>query len=104
MQLVLRHLSFPRRLAVQPKNLPEFIFTRCTRSVNLVAENEDGTAGQLLVGQQGVQLDLALTKSGSIAAIDQEDDSIHSWEVIFPHPSGLVMTTQVERREPDSID
>jgi len=104
MQLSLRHLALPCCLPVQTENLPEFVLAGCARPVNLVAEDEDGTAGQLLIRQQGVQLNLALSEPCPVAAVHQEDNSVHCGKVVLPHPSGLVMATQVKSGEPDPID
>ena len=49
-----------------PDLSPELVLARRPRPVDLVAEDEDGAVAQLLVCQQGLQLDLALTESGKV--------------------------------------
>ncbi len=53
--------------------------------VDLVAQDEDGAVGQLLVRQQGVQLHLGLAKALAVASVDQKHDGVHRGEVVFPH-------------------
>ena len=51
-------LSLSGRLTVKAEGLTELLFRAGSRSVDLVSEDEDRTVGQLLVGQQRVQLGL----------------------------------------------
>ena len=48
-------------LPVQPEQLPELVLPGGARPVDLVAEDEDGAVGQLLVSQQRLQLVLDTT-------------------------------------------
>ena len=82
---------------------PELVLAGGPGPVDLVAEDEDGAVAELLVCQQGLKLDLALTKPGPVAAVHQEHDGVHRGEVILPHPPGLVMAPEVECGEPETL-
>ena len=99
MELCPGHCALPSGLAVQTEHLSQLVLPCCSRPVNLVAEDEDGTVAQLLVSQQRLQLHFALPEPGPVAAVHQEDDGVHSWEIILPHPPGLVMATKIKSGE-----
>jgi hypothetical protein len=77
-------LALAGRLTVKAEGLTELLFRASSRSVDLVSEDEDRTVGQLLVGQQRVQLGLGLGESVTIAAVHQEDDGVHRGKVVAP--------------------
>ena len=93
------HCALPSSLPVQSEHLSQFVLSGGSRAVDLVAEDEDGTVAQLLVSQQRLQLHFALPEPGPVAAVHQEDDGVHSWEIILPHPPGLVMATKIKSGE-----
>ena len=99
MQLRPGHGALASGLSVQSKHLSQLVLAGGSRPVNLVAEDEDGTVAQLLVSQQRLQLHFALAEPGPVAAVHQEHDGVHSWEIIFPHPPGLVMATKIKGGE-----
>ena len=41
-----------------------------------------------------------LLSPGSVAAVYQEHDGVHSGEIVLPHPPGLVMAAQIESGKP----
>jgi len=104
MQLGPADLALSGGLAVQPEQLPQLLLSSGTGSVDLVAKDQDGAVSQLFVSQQGLQLDLALVEPCPVAAVNQEHDGVHSWEVILPHTPGLVMASKVKGCEPDSVN
>ena len=85
MELRPRDLALSRCLAVEAEDLPQLILGGRPGPVNLVAQNEDRTVGQLLVCEEGVQLHLGLAEADAVAGVNQEHDGVHSGEVIFPH-------------------
>ena len=99
MELRPGHCALASGLPVQSEHLSQLVLPGGSRSVNLVAEDEDGTVAQLLVSQQRLQLHFALAEPGPVAAVHQEHDGVHSWEIIFPHPPGLVMATKIKGGE-----
>ena len=99
MELRPGHRPLPGGLAVQSKHLPQLVLPSGSGPVNLVAEDEDGTVAQLLVSQQRLQLHFALAEPGPVAAVHQEDDGVHSWEIIFPHSSRLVVAAKIKGGE-----
>lgn len=85
MELRPRDLALAGCLAVESEDLPKVLFGGRPGPVNLVAQDEDGAVGQLLVCKEGVQLNLGLIETGAVAGVDQEHDRVHGGEVIFPH-------------------
>jgi len=102
-QLSPADLALARGLSVQAEQLPQLLLARCTWPINLVAEDQDRAISQLLVSQQGLQLYFALVEPGSVTAVNQEHDGVHSWEVIFPDTPCLVMATKIKGCKPYSI-
>lgn len=56
--------------------------------VNLVAEDDKGDLGQLLHGQERVELGLGLGESLVVLGVDEEDDAVDLGEVISPDTTG----------------
>jgi len=104
MQLSPADVALARGLAVQAEQLPQLLLASSTWSINLVAEDQDRAVSQLLVSQERLQLYFALVEPGSVAAVHQEHDGVHSWEVILPDTPGLVMATKIKGCKPDSVD
>jgi len=104
MQLSPADVALTRGLAVQAEQLPQLLFASSTWSINLVTEDQDRAVSQLLVSQERLQLYFALVEPGSVAAVHQEHDGVHSWEVILPDTPGLVMATKIKGCKPDSVD
>ena len=99
MELRPGHGALPSGLAVQSKHLSQLVLPGSSWSVNLVAEDEDGTVAQLFVSQQRLQLNFALAEPGSVAAVHQEHDGIHCGEIVFPDSPCLVMATKIKSGE-----
>ena len=72
--------------------------------VDLVAEYENGTVHDLLVGEQRVELGLRLAETIAIPHVDEEDDGVHRREVLLPHFAHLQVAAQVERGELDAAE
>ena len=53
--------------------------------VTWLTQNENRTIAELLVREQRIELHFGLAESGAIASINQKDDSVYGWEVIFPN-------------------
>ena len=85
MELRPGHLSLAGGLSVEAEELPELVFGGRAGTVNLVAQDEDGAVGKLLVCEEGVQLDFGLVKAITIASVNQKYDGVHRGEVILPH-------------------
>jgi hypothetical protein len=56
--------------------------------VDLVAEDDKGHLGQLLHGQEGVELGLGLGESLVVLGINEEHDAIDLGEVVLPETAG----------------
>lgn len=91
------HLSRPdpleRNLAltsslVQTKLVAQFILTHGVRVVDLVSEDEEGHLGEILHGEEGVQLGLGLGEALVVLGVDEEDDAADFGEVVFPETAG----------------
>lgn len=83
-ELGARDFALPGRLSVEAESLTKLLFGASSGPVDLVAQDEDGAVGQLLVGQEGVELGLGLDEPGSVADVDQEDDGVDGREVVTP--------------------
>lgn len=55
--------------------------------VDLVAENDKGNLGELLHGQEGVELGLGFTESLVVLGVDKEDNAVDLGEVVAPDTS-----------------
>lgn len=64
--------------------MPQFVLAHSTRSINLVSENKEWNLGQLLNGQQCVELRLRFRETLEVGGIDEEDDAINLREVVTP--------------------
>lgn len=62
-----RNFALAGCLAVQAKDLSKFVLGGRSGTVNFVPQDQDGTIGQLLVRQQGVQFSFGLDKAPSVA-------------------------------------
>lgn len=56
--------------------------------IDLVSENEEGNLGELLHGEEGVELGLGFGEALVILGINQEDDTAHFGEVVLPETAG----------------
>lgn len=56
--------------------------------IDLVSENEEGNLGELLHGEESVELGLRFGEALVILGINQEDDAAHFGEVVFPETAG----------------
>lgn len=56
--------------------------------VDLVAENDERNLGELLHGEEGIELGLGLTESLVVLGVDKEDNAVDLWEVVAPDTSG----------------
>jgi hypothetical protein len=52
--------------------------------IDLVSEDEEGHLGQLLHGEEGVELGLGLGEALVVLGVDEEDDPADFGEVVFP--------------------
>ena len=69
--------------------------------VNLVAEDEEGDVGQLVRGEEGIELLLGLGEPSPIDGIDQIHDAVYRREIILPQAAGRLVAAQVEGLELD---
>lgn len=84
-----RHLALTSSL-VQTQLMSQLILAHGTGVVDLVSENKEGDLGELLHGQEGVQLGLGLEEPLVVAGVDQEDDAADFGEVVLPETAGCV--------------
>lgn len=52
--------------------------------IDLVSEDEEGHLGQLLHGEEGVELGLGLGEALVVLGVDEEDNPTDFGEVVFP--------------------
>ena len=69
--------------SVQSEVHSDFVFRGGSGAVDLVAEDENGHIGDLLILHQGVQLSFGLGKAFSIPRIHEKHDAVHSREIIL---------------------
>jgi hypothetical protein len=82
-----RHLALARGL-VHAELVAELVLRHGVRVVDLVAQDQHGHLGQLLHGQQRVQLGLGLGEPLVVLGVHQEDDAVHFREVVLPEAAG----------------
>lgn len=70
--------------------MSQLILAHGTGVVDFVSENKEGDLGELLHGQEGVQLGLGLEEPLVVAGVDQEDDAADFGEVVLPETAGCV--------------
>jgi len=95
-QLAPTHLALPRGLSEEAKEVSEFVFRGGARSIDFVSEYKDRTICQLFVCKEAIELDETLLQPPAVTAVDEEYNSVHSWEIILPHLTSLGVTAQVE--------
>lgn len=78
-----RDLAFAGGL-VQTQLVAKLVLAHGIGVVNLVAEDEEGDLGEVLHGQEGVELGLGLGESLVVLGVDQEDDTANFGEVVLP--------------------
>lgn len=62
----------------------ELLLTNGSARVNLVSEDEERNFGELLDGQESVELSFRFWESLKVGAVDEEDNAIHFGEVVTP--------------------
>lgn len=73
---------------VQTELVAELILGDGIGVIDLVAENKERHLGEVLHGEQGVQLGLGLGEALVVLGIDQEDDTADLGEVVLPQTAG----------------
>lgn len=61
-------------------------------TVNLIPQDQEGCLCQVLHAQQRIKLSLRLRKPLGVLGVNEEHDAGHFGEIVFPQPSGLLMT------------
>jgi hypothetical protein len=84
------HLALTRCL-VQTKLVSKLVLAHSIGVVNLVSEDQEGDLGQLLDGEEGIELDLGLGESLVILGVDEEDNSANFGEVVPPEAAGYII-------------
>ena len=69
--------------------------------VDLVAQDDEGHLGELLHGQEGVELGLGLGQALVVFRVDEENDAINFGEVILPEAASYIAKTV--RRRPREV-
>lgn len=73
---------------VQTELVTQLILGDGVGVIDLVTEYEEGDLGEILHGEQGVQLSLGLGETLVVLGIDQEDDAADLREVVLPQTTG----------------
>lgn len=114
-----RHLALAGSL-VQTKLVAELILAHGIRVIDLVSKHQEGNLGQILHGEEGVELGLGFGEALVVLCVDQEDDPAYFGEIVFPQAAGyhtlleglnkggrrslagltLLVTAQIEGGEP----
>lgn len=69
---------------VETKLVTELVLTDSVGVIDLVAENEERDLGEILHGEESVELSLGLGEPLVVLGVDQENDSAHFGEVVLP--------------------
>lgn len=70
--------------------MPQLILAHGAGVVDLVSENKEGDLGELLHGQESVQLGLGLEEPLVVTGVDQEDNTADFGEVVPPETAGCM--------------
>lgn len=73
---------------VESEVVPELLLADSAHGVNLVPKDQEGHLGQLLDGQEGVELRLGLGEALKVGRVDEEDDTVDFREVVAPEAAG----------------
>jgi len=68
--------------------VPQLFLTHGTRCVNLVTEDEERDFGQLLNGEESIELGFGFGETLKVSAIDEEHNAIDFREVVTPETAG----------------
>lgn len=82
-----RHLALAGSL-VQTKLVAELILAHGIRVIDLVSKHQEGNLGQILHGEERVELGLGFGEALVVLCVDQEDDPADFGEVVFPQAAG----------------
>lgn len=82
-----RHLALASRL-VQAELVAESVLGDRAGVIDLVSEDDKGNFGELLHGEQGVELGLGLGESLLVLCVDKEHDTVDLGEVVSPDTAG----------------
>ena len=85
-------------------SLPQFRFTDCSRSIDLVGEDEDGAVPEVLVAQEAVQLSPGLREPRLVPGVHQEHDGVHGGEIVPPHSPGLGVAPEIKSCEAEAVE
>lgn len=94
-----RHLALSCGL-VESQLVSEFVLADGVGVVDLVAENEEGDLGELLHGEEGVELGLGLGETLVILSVNEENDTAHFGEVVLPETTGCTRSALSEVDSP----
>jgi hypothetical protein len=72
--------------------MPQLVLGHGVGVVDLVAQDDEGNLGELLHGQEGVELGLGLGESLVVLGVDEEDDTVDVGEVVSPDTAGWCWT------------
>ena len=77
---------------------------RNTRTIDLVAQNQERCLAQILHGEQSVELVFAFLESVWVFGVDEEYNAADFGEIVFPQSSRLLVTSEVEGCEAHTAD
>ena len=81
------------------------LFLRCSGGhIDLVAQDEEGDVGQLVGGEEGIELLLGLGETSPIDGIDEVNDAVDGGEIVLPQATGGLVSAEVEGLELDLAD
>lgn len=76
--------------------MSQFVLADGVGVVDLVAENEEGDLGELLHGEESVELGLGLGETLVVLGVNEENDTAHFGEIVLPETSGCSRSTLSE--------
>mmetsp|Transcript_4088 Transcript_4088/g.16756 ORF Transcript_4088/g.16756 Transcript_4088/m.16756 type:complete len:226 (-) Transcript_4088:205-882(-) len=97
-------LPLARGVVGQAEAVAELLFARRVRDVDLVAQDQERHLPEGIIGQQRVQLLLALGEALLVNRVDEEHDGVNLGVVILPNPASHLVPAQVESLELDLPD
>ena len=73
---------------VQTELVTQLILADSIGMINLVSEDEEGNLGEILHGEQSIELGLGLGEALVVLSVDKEDDAADLREVVLPETTG----------------
>ncbi len=78
-----------RGLTVQVEDMSDLVFAGGADLVDLVAQDDNGTLGELLVAEKWLQLVYGLGEALAIPHVNEEDDGVNRRKIVLPHATNF---------------